>query len=277
MQKNSVLGRITLHVATKDRHSEAALLLQSLRTQTWKDFDCVILDDASGTPITNCHFFMSVYNKMIMEGHKMKLVRSPYSKGVCHARNTVIDNDDFGNEYVCRLDDDVILETDYLERLLKVIEAGYDLASGVVPLIATPEHIRETRFIGEVINEHELDKEGNIVKNSDDCGYGYTESVILPTHQFRTNALMKKKVVDAGVRYPDFLSYIGFREEGFFSFQALIKGFKIGVDTGAIAYHLRTPSGGCRTATYNEDVARDDQTFREWTKKQYLEHGNFLK
>ena len=65
-------GRITVHCTTKDRHTEVSLLLQSLRTQSVQEFDIIVLDDASGLPLSQCYFFMSIVNRMKIEGHKIK-------------------------------------------------------------------------------------------------------------------------------------------------------------------------------------------------------------
>lgn len=269
--------RITIHVTSRDRHSELALLLQSLRDQTYKEFDVLILDDASGSPVQNCHFLMNLVSRMQLEGHMVRLTRNNYSRGVCYARNKLIEMDDTGNPLVCRLDDDVILDNDYLFKLVEVIViGGYDLASGVIPLLGHPEHVRRIEFVQPIINEHVIDEEGNLIKNNDDCGYCYDEDETILTHQFRTNCLMKREVLEAGVKYPDYLTKVGFREEGFFSFEAMIRGFRIAVRTGAVAYHLQTPSGGCRSNTYAEDVALDDKTFRTWIKTQYKNKGDFL-
>ena len=98
--------RTTIHVTSKDRHSELALLIQSLRTQTNKDWDIMILDDASGTPVTACHFLMSLLNRIKLEGHCVQLIRNEMSYGVCRARQLLIDKDEFNNPLTCRLDDD---------------------------------------------------------------------------------------------------------------------------------------------------------------------------
>ena len=60
-------NRITLHIATKDRHSEVFGLLQSLRTQTIQNFDIILLDDCSGTPLTYAHFLSSLISRMKLE------------------------------------------------------------------------------------------------------------------------------------------------------------------------------------------------------------------
>lgn len=271
------MERISIHISSRDRHSEVSLLLQSLRTQCYQAFDVCLLDDSSGTPVVNCYFIMSLVQRLQLEGHGVRIIRNDFSRGVCAARNKLIDSDPWNdNPLVLRLDDDVILEPNYIEKLVAGLDKGFDAVSGVVPLLAHPESVRENKFVNPVINYHEFDSEGNIVRNNDDCGYCYIDNEYLPTHQFRTNLLYKRSVTDAGVRYPDYLTKVGFREELFFSFEMLTRGFKLGVCTGAKAYHLQCPSGGCRSNSYAEDVALDDMTARNWAKQQYLSHGNFL-
>jgi hypothetical protein len=114
--------------------------------------------------------------------------------------------------------------------------------------------------------------------NKDDCGFRYLDdniNNIFPTHQFRTNCLYKKEIQEK-VRYPDNLTTVAFREEGYFSFGAILEGYKIGVDVGAISWHLRCPSGGNRRIDYNECVSLDDETFRKWIKRKFETYGNFI-
>ena len=269
-------NRITIHICTRDRHTELALLLQSLRTQTYQNFDILICDDASGSPIISAGFITALITRLKLENHKIKLIRNGESFGCCYARNRCIEEDKFDNPLTFRCDDDVILETDYIEKLLIVINDGYDMASGVVPLVAYPELKRKIEFVKPIINEHKFDSEGNLIKQTDDCGYCYLENVILPTHQFRTNCLYKSEI-NKKVKYPLNLTTVAFREEGYFSFNAILEGYKIGVNTGAVAYHLQTPSGGNRIKDYNECVKIDNETFLKWCKKMFNEHGDFLK
>ena len=132
-------NRISIHIATKDRHTELALVLQSLRTQTNQNWDLIILDDASGSPLTNAYFLNGILNRLKLEGHKIKMLRNNTSFGCCYARNKCIEEDDFGNPFTLRLDDDILPNPNYIEKLMDVIDAGYDMASGVVPTFNTPE------------------------------------------------------------------------------------------------------------------------------------------
>jgi len=271
------MKRITIEVATRDRHSEIGLLLQSLRTQTYQAWDIIILDDASGMRVDQSGFLMGLINRLKLENHKVKLLRNDFSNGVCAARNKLIVSDTYNNELVCRLDDDIILEPDYLERLVNVINQGYDMASGVTPLMSYPEIKRDNKFIGDIINKHKLNDKGELIEAKDECGYYYLSEGIYTTHQFRSNCLYKKSITDKGVRYPKILTHTGFREELFFSFQSIVLGHTIGVDVQAIVYHFQTPSGGTKQGDYQANVQLDQETTNKWIKKMYNKHGDFLK
>ena len=258
-----------VHVSTRDRWSELSLLLQSLRTQTFKNWDITIVD-ASQTPIMSCDFLMKLITRIQMEGHKVMIGRATLT-GNCEQRNQIIDIDDTDDELILRVDDDVILEPDYIKRLADAMSSGYDMASGVTPAIGIPEHRRSTEFVKPIINR--FDFENGIT--GDDCGYAYIESEIIPADSLRSCFMYKRKILDAGVRFESGLSPVAFREEQFFTMRAAWKGFnKFAVDTGAVAWHLITPSGGCRYNNYNELVMNDNMHFWTWCRRMLMQKGN---
>ena len=174
--------RISIHLATKDRHSEVALCLQSLMFQTYQNWDLILIDDASGNPLTNHYATVCLINKIKLDGHKVKIIRNDFSVGICRVRNQLIENDSFNNEYTFRVDDDCVYISTYIEKLLNVITVGYDIATGVVPLIQHPEHSRQINFVKPIICLHKLDDKGNLVTRNDDLGFTYIENEILPCH-----------------------------------------------------------------------------------------------
>jgi hypothetical protein len=269
-------NRITIMIATRDRHSEIALCIQGLRTQSFQNWDLIIADE-SQTPIQNCHFLMYLINRIKLEGHKVKLIRNNLLNGVCYIRNLLIKENDFNNTYSARIDDDVILESDYLQKMITGLELGYDIMSGVTPHMASPQWERQPELIGKVINDIELDSNGNISKYNDDCGmcYDTKDSIILPATNFRSCAVYKSEL-ETDIKYPDNLSFVGFREELWFSIKAILLNKKIGVDISARAYHFITPSGGCRFPDYPQKVQQDEETTRKWIAQKYNDKGDFI-
>ena len=254
-------------INVKDRPTEIAMLLESLHFQSYQDFDVFILDDFSGTPLTNYHFFNCMVNLMKRK-RKVFMRRTEFPFGVSKARQEIVDWAIKGDyKEFLRIDDDVVLEEDFLYRLLKVLSKGYDIASGVTPPMAQPTFIRDLKYIKNIVNRVILDKEGNYILNADDCGYNYTDSIILPAHHFRSSALIKREVHEKVKYYPTKLSKHGFREEQIFSYKAQMQGFKIGVDLGAIAWHQMTPSGGERFPESNELIKQNQEILVEFTKE----------
>ena len=270
-------GKILLMIATRDRPTELALLLNSLRVQTYQKFDILIVDDAGGNPIQNYYFVPYTINRMKQEGHNVMLIRNDINKGVSGVRQQCVEEllkQKYKYLLSGRIDDDSICEPDYLENLVDTIDAGYDIASGVVPPFAHPEMKRDINFVEPIIGECKLNNRGELTYNGDDCGGLFTEHKILPSHHFRSCALFKREVFEAGVDYNSRLSKNGFREEQIISFKAIIKGFKIGCNTGAICWHLLTPSGGERDTM---NLCQFNQQMTDMTiKRMYEEHGDFI-
>jgi len=269
--------KVDIMISTKDRPTELALLLQSLRTQTHKDWDIFVYDDRSGVPYPSYHFIQAICNQLKLEGHNVIIWRNEIPYGVTRLRQIMVDKIlEYGNgEAILRLDDDNLLEPDYIERLVKCLENGWDIASGLVPPCGVPPVKRENKYIKPFISDVRLNEKGEITYFGDECGYHYLDKEVIPSVNFRSMALIKKDV-HRNVKYEDNLGFCSFREEQFFSFRAILKGYKICVDTGAVAYHLNTPSGGERTKSYYDNLQRNNQILNKLCQKWFKEKGDFL-
>lgn len=270
--------KIAIMICSKDRPTEIALLLQSLRTQTYQnDWDVFIMDDRSGVMYQNYHFINCIMNQLKLENHNITIWRNDIPYGVTRLRQIMVEKilEYSDCEAVLRLDDDNILENDYIERLAKCLEQGYDIASGIVPPAGAGQIKRETKYVKPFISDVRLNEKGEIVYFGDDCGHLYLEKEIIPSPNFRSMALIKREVHE-NVKYEDNLGFCSFREEQFFSFRALLEGFKIAVDTGAIAWHLNTPSGGERTQSYYSGLQTNHELLNKFCQKIYKEKGDFL-
>lgn len=272
-----MIHKIDIMICTKDRPTELALLLQSLRTQTFQNFDIFIMDDRGGMQIQQHHFLVAVINQIKLDGHIVTIWRNDIPLGVTRLRRNIVEKImavGKGNS-ILRLDDDNILESTYIEKLIETLDAGYDIASGLVPCCGTPFIKRENKFVKPFISDVKMNDKGEITHFGDDCGMLYLEEEIIPSPNFRSMALIKKEV-HKNILYEDNLGFCSFREEQWFSFRAILAGYKIGINTGAIAYHLNTPSGGERTKEYQTGCQTNHNLLNEFCKKQFAEHGDFL-
>lgn len=269
--------KIDVMIVSKDRPSEIALLLQSLRTQTYSFRDIYIMDDRSGVPYQNYHFIISIVNQLKLENHNVIIWRNEIPLGVTRLRQQTVEKImKYSNfDSLLRLDDDNLLEPDYIERLVKCLDKGYDIASGIVPPCGIGQIKRETKFVKPFISDVKLNDKGEIIYFGDDCGHLYLEKEIIPSPNFRSMALIKREVHEK-VKYEDNLGFCSFREEQFFSFRALLEGFKICVDTGAIAWHANTPSGGERTQNYYNGLQTNHELLNRKCQQWFNEKGDFL-
>lgn len=270
-------GLIDIHICYRDRPSELGLLLQSLRTQTYQNFRILISDDCSGTRIENYYFLVYMITRLKAENHEVVVSVCPFPHGVSKNRQRLVDismREDRA-EFICRLDDDVILAPDYLERLIKVIEKGYDLATGVTPFFGASRFKRESKFLYGVANRVIFDSNGKFVWNGDDCGIEYLDEAIVPIHHFRSCALYKAEIHNK-VDYKSRLSKHGFREETLLSFKMILAGYKLGCDVKAIAEHLQCPSGGERFPEQNELIQLNQRIMEETVDEMFVKNGDFI-
>ena len=266
--------KIDIVICTHKRPTELALLLQGLRTQTHQDFDVYITDDRSQPGIEQHHFLMCIITRMRLEGHKVVVKRNEIRVGVSRLRREQMEllTTKGDGELILTIDDDVIPQPDYLELLHKGIEEGYDIVSGVTPPMMTPNWKRDTQYVKPYVDNIEIDKEGNITRFDDNCGYEFIQSELIPSLHYRSGALFRKKVMTECF-FPENLGFCSFREEEFLGWQAHIKGFRFAIQTGAIIYHQLTPSGGNRTQEYHQNIARNVEKHKEWTKELYVKCG----
>jgi len=272
---------VDIMIASKNRITELCLCLQSLQHQTFKNFNIFILDDASDVQYDTQHTFMSLINHMKQEGFNILLFRNNIQNlGVCGARNHLIEKCNMFNKGNIRgrIDDDVILSNDYVERLVKVIEKGYDMSSGVTPYMLLPSVVRRTEFVKPIINDIEVTENGDLLNLRDDCGAMFYDDEVIPAKHLRSCFFYKSEVNDS-VMYEKGLSMTGFREETFFCLKSAFNGFnKMAVDTKAVAYHIQHPAGGCRDKMqqeqYTKNVNADHDKFLKWLKRTWLLKGD---
>ena len=270
-------AKIDVMICTKDRPAELALLLQSLRTQTYQNFDIYIYEDRSTAKIEQNYYLVSLINRLKLEDHRVTVWRNEIRYGVTRLRQMMVDKimKEGTGESILRLDDDNILNIDYISKLMQVINEGYDIACGVVPLLIYPEHKRKNEKVKPFIADVKLNEDGEITYFGDDLGYCYLDDEIIPTPHFRSMALIKKEV-HKKIKYPENLGFCSFREEEFFSFKAIVKGYKIGVNTGAIAYHINSPAGGERTKEYYDNLQFNNKLLNDFTKQLVKDNGDFI-
>ena len=269
--------RVSVHLLTKDRPTEASILLNSLRHQTFNGWDLVIVDEGKES-INNYKYVTDVLNRIKLEKHSIFYTKNNLKKGISHARNMCVETDRFNDVFI-RVDDDSVCEPDYIERLVSVYlnnkkKDGKDCCvGGLVPPFNSPEFYRDCSKM-DVFNRITFYEDR--VDIADDGGYAWLPKKVIPSHHLRSSFLFTRKIWEdvGGFKLS---STTGFREETIFSMEAIWKGYKLFTDTGAICFHSHGRSGGGGASMQPQEAIdqrrRLEEWFQKWALRNYKKHG----
>lgn len=292
--KTDWANRIGVHILTRNRHNYLAALLSSLLTQSHRNWDLYILDNNDdGNEIGRNHLIVSLVKKMTFCKHKVGIVRSDPTlrKNIGKSRNILIDADE--NKWCCRIDDDSILNTNYLFRLWQVVRnmpnENIGAVGGVVPTLFLPQMYKYppkifNKIVRTTVPETYIelskkypDVEGfkdeneiyyNIGEPIDDGAYCYAPGDnIIPSHHLRSSFLFNREALIAVGGHPS-SDDTGFREETITSIKLLEKGYKLYTNTQAVAWHLFAPNLGrgytkeYTTEDHQKKILKNEVTFQ---------------
>jgi len=114
--------KVAVNIVTFNSADDIAACLESLKSQTFRDFRIHVLDNASRD---------STLEKLA--GVDLDIVRSPVNTGFAKAHNDLIRA--YPAEYVLILNPDAILKPEFLERLVAALELRPDAASATGKLL----------------------------------------------------------------------------------------------------------------------------------------------
>lgn len=288
------MNKLLIAIPTMNRASELAILMQSLRSQTFMDWDLAIVD-GSITPkgenedVRQFHTISKLINQLVLENHRVYFERQ-IIRGLADCRNqclAICENE--GYEYVLFIDDDVVIDKEFVELLFNETKReNFGAIGGIIPHLANPQLKRSIKHVKPLFNEAKFTKEGEPI--CPNCGkvivtlptfplacgycqasyiagnamYDYIESEVVETDHIQSGFLCKYEAVKESNAFITDKSFPAFREDTEASMRIKMSGYWIGVHTGAKAWHFATPSGGCRQDpnNYNNDVVLDDENFR---------------
>ena len=126
--------RLDIGIPTKNRASYVALLIQSLRAQTFQEWDLILVDDSdSGNELSQHHFLVELLKLIAHEGHRFLVIRG-LQKGAPYGHNIALSV--AKHPYLVRIDDDILLQPDFLEKLVEVVQKSKEpigAVGGVYP------------------------------------------------------------------------------------------------------------------------------------------------
>jgi GT2 family glycosyltransferase len=236
VKQSELKGRIGLHILTRNRPEYLYGLLITIWRQTIKNWDLVIIDNSDDW-VENYKYIFDIINRIRLEGHRVLVHRNTddsLRKNIGGSRNIAIELDDC--EFGCRIDDDSILEPDWLERQYKIIIKDEKIAAvgGLVPYTGVQYYRQTPRPFNPIFK----DKNTKEWVFSDDGHFRFKGEEIIESHHLRSSFMFRNKVArEVGMHGMEYGS-TGFREETDFCLKMINAGYKLYTDIQCLAWHM---------------------------------------
>lgn len=121
----------------------------SIRSQTFRDFEVVVVDDGSTDNSSE------ICDEYARNDNRFKVIHKP-NGGVSSARNTALDT--VSGEYLCFIDSDDYIESDMLEKMINTIEnLDVDVVQSDKQICSSKSLLGEEGYM--IFNNKELRKE----------------------------------------------------------------------------------------------------------------------
>jgi len=240
-------SELTVGIPVKDRPVELALLLQSLLNQTLQDFQVLLVNDCQETDFLNENSTVQGLIKLLeRSGSPVDIIGGDH-KGPQYCGQRILEN--AATELIFRLDDDVVLQPDCLEKLMAVVAEGYD---AVGPIYLDPQRPLEEQVIPEDTSREDLMKAGRVYWQDDlfltcilQVNLHPTDEPV-PVEHLNSGFLYRKSAArKAGGYFLDY-SVVGHREETDISYRMFYTGARLAVVPAARAFHFHPAYGGIR-------------------------------
>jgi len=273
-------NKLLISLFTRNRPKALAVTLMSLWSQNNRDFDLLIVDDASTPPVIDDKFIRIICTRLKQEGVNIDFVRSGVNNGISKNRAAIL-NRLKEYELVFDLNDDHFLEPDCINLLVKTIESTDACVVGsVTPFFYAPNRDVYRRLPTHPINTIFIDEGGDLKLSRgvdfiyiDDKEQLLTEPIeVAHASQF----IYRPEFVDELPEY----SVLGFTEETELSMRCKKNSGKpILFVPNAINWHMQAPTGGVREsknmASWEEMKASDWEIFKgnwyDWVKEHQAE------
>jgi GT2 family glycosyltransferase len=271
--------RIEVLIPTKQRYEFLALCIQSLTTQTYDNWDLLIVDDSEKpVNLTQIPFIAPFLNWMLNNKHEWRvLFGRKLGQHHCHQ----IGLEAAKSNLILRVDDDCVLDPNYMEMLVRVITTQ-DHCVAVSGLVLDPNLKNEQQLQPE--NWKEIkdysgkvweDEKGNPQNSPALQWHCHRDKDLSLVQHLHSTFLYRKApalavggwqdMIDAG------LSRVAMTEETWFTYKLYLAGWSMFVNPNVVAWHLKASFGGCRTDAEKEDLSKlyfaDRGKFDAWYKE----------
>ena len=215
--------KVDVNIVTFNSARDIAACLESLRIQTFTDFQIHILDNASTDDTL----------KIIEPFDVEYLVRSPINTGFCKAHNELAQR--FTSEHVLFLNPDTVLHPTFIEELVRAMDARPDAASASGKLLRMDGKTLDSTGIIMLREQRHLDRGAD---QPDTGQFNKPEDIFGPSG---AAAFYRRKALDDAAINGQYFDedFFAYREDADLAWRCRLLGWKSIYVPAAVAQHRR--------------------------------------
>lgn len=235
---------VTAVISTKDRYASLANCLVAVASQTYRPKEVIIYDDGEQRDLREDQIFHNIFSMLNAKDIAWRVLFGE-KRGQVHNHQRSLK--DAETEWIWRLDDDNVPESDVLSKLVAKIGDNVGAVGGLVLDPKAP-----------------LASSGTASNKIEDIYLGlniqwFRNSGVKEVDHLYSTFLFRKEAAEHG--YCTELSPVGHREETIFTYEMKRKGWDLIVTTDAITWHLRSGKGGIRSYDQKFFWEHDEEIF----------------
>ncbi len=260
--KNIISEKITITIPTRNREDYLIKLLESLKKQTFKNWDLIICNDS-------VDFGTDVLNKIkeIRKKHNVKILKG-HKRGPAKAHDMMFRK--AKTEWIFRIDDDNTLDEKCLETLVKESKNMENVVA-IAPLVLSPfKSVNEQTVV-------DFDPPKVVIEDFLSAAslqqYIWNKSPVLTKVEHLHSCFMYRKSLAekvGGFIYNENKdSIVSYGEETIFSYKLFKLGYNLLVCKNAKTFHYLAENGGTRdnSSVYNQNRLIDFEIFKKEIQK----------
>ncbi len=249
---------VTAYISSKDRYyTTLPTAISSIIMQTVTPEKIVVFLDGEHVDLRQNSVYQNLLALIEEKGMKWEIIFG-LKKGQVHNHHYMSQN--ATTEFIWRLDDDNIAESNVLETLLK--HMNDKKIGAVASLVIDPK-------MCQMLPPNASNNIKDIFGAPNIQWFKHPTNEIKEVEHLYSSFLYRKIAGDHG--YCLDLSPVGHREETLFSHEMFRKGWKLLVNPSVVSWHVREPTNGIRSYNNPEFFEHDEKIFQNKLKGWNLE------
>lgn len=247
MRKLEANERVAFAIPTRNRHAHLAVCLSGLIEQTYSNW-MLVINDSSDEPVETSDLLNTLMGLIRRRGHEVRVV---YTDSGSDRHQSAMEAVPRGIDLIVRVDDDVLLTSSFLEKVLRPFELFADRPLAAVGGCYPEPHMKPVS-LARSLRDPRWSHDMRVPEWKNNGwrlqGHHYQERQILEAGSLLGHAICYRRsaVRKAGGWAVGGYSRQAHREESDLSGRLLAAGFELMVTTGALGWHLYAPEGGSR-------------------------------